>query len=73
VKPDQIVLWHDNDIVLTIENCYVMLLDDDTNPILPYRWIELETGQRFAELEGWHYRLKYGNEWITGWENFYES
>jgi hypothetical protein len=50
-----------------------MLLDDDTNPILPYRWIELETGQRFAELEGWHYRLKYGNEWITGWENFYES
>lgn len=73
MKPDQIVLWHDKDIVLTIDNCDATLVVDETNPSLPYRWIELETGQRFAELDGWHYRLKYKDKWVQGWENFYED
>jgi len=73
MKPDQVVLWNDKNIVLTIDNCDVTLVIDETNPSLPYRWIELETGQQFAELDGWHYRLKYKNKWIAGWEKFFEE
>jgi len=73
MKPKQVVLWHDNDIVLTIENCDVTLCIDNTDPILPYRWLELETGQKFAELDGWHYRLRYDKTWIIGWEEVYEK
>jgi hypothetical protein len=40
---------------------------------LPYRWLELETGQKFAELDGWHYRLRYDKTWIIGWEEVYEK
>jgi hypothetical protein len=72
-KPSEVVLWHDNDIILTIENCDVTLCIDNTDLMLPYRWLELETGQKFAELDGWHYRLKYGKTWITGWEEVYED
>ncbi len=72
-KPSEIVLWHDDNIVLTIENCDVTLYEDKTEPLLPYRWLELETGQKFAELDGWHYRLKYDKTWITGWEEVYEK
>jgi hypothetical protein len=72
-KPTKVILWHDNNIVLTIENCDVMLVEDDTNTILPYRWIELETGQQFAELDGWHYRMLIDGSWVTGWETVYEE
>jgi hypothetical protein len=72
-KPSQVILWHDNNIVLTIENCDVTLCVDDTNAILPYRWLELETGQKFAELDGWHYRILIDGNWATGWETVYEE
>jgi hypothetical protein len=72
-KPTEVVLWHDNNIVLNIENCDVTLCQDDTNPFLPYRWLELETGQKFAELDGWHYRIKMDEYWSTGWETIFEE
>jgi len=73
MKPDKVILWHDNNIVLTIDNCDVTLFTDDTSGMFPYRWIELETGQKFAELDGWHYRIQYGQSWVTGWEEYYEG
>ena len=72
-KPTSVVLWHDDNIVLTAENCDVTLCIDDTESMLPYRWVELETGHKFAELDGWHFIIKYGNKQITGWENYYEE
>ena len=73
MKPKQVVLWHDDNIVLTIENCDVTLYTDNTDPILPYRWIELETGHKFAELDGWHYIIKYKKSQVTGWDHYYEE
>lgn len=72
-KLEQLILWHDNNIVITVENCGFTLCQDDTNALLPYRWLELDTGQKFAELEGWHYRYKIGNWWKHGWETIYEE
>ena len=73
IKPTEVVLWHDKNIVLTIENCDVTLCVDSTDVTLPYRWLELETGQQFAELDGWHFIIKYGKGQVTGWENYYEE
>jgi hypothetical protein len=73
MKPKEIVLWHDNNIVINIENCEIYIKEDQTDSVIPYRWVELETGHRFAELEGWHYRIRDNDTWITGWENYYED
>lgn len=73
-RPNKVILWHDKNTILTIENCDVTLYTDDTDPMLPYRWLELDDlGQKFAELDGWHYRIQYGKTWVSGWEEYYED
>lgn len=72
-KPNEVILWHDKNIVLHIDNCDVTLFTDETDPKFPYRYLELETGQQFAELDGWHYRIRYKKTWVTGWEEVYEG
>jgi hypothetical protein len=74
MKPKQIILWHDDNRVLTIDGCDATLFTDETDPNLPYRWVELDTGHKFAELDGWHWRFQYNNNvWVSGWENYYEN
>ena len=72
IAPDEVILWNDNNIVITLQNCDITLVSEETDSILRYRYVELETGQRFAELDGWHYRIRYNKTWVHGWEHFYE-
>ena len=72
-KLKELILWHDNNIHITVENCNFDLCYDDTKSPFIYRWVELETGQKFAELDGWHYKVVYTDGSSgAGWERYYE-
>jgi len=73
MKPNEIILWHDNNIVLNIEGSDIKFGVDESDPNLPYRWVEIDTGHKFAELDGWHYRIRHGKDWTIGWEEVYED
>ena len=70
----RLILWHDNGTHITVEGGNFSVCQDTEQYPFTYRWVELDTGQVFNELDGWHYKINYyDGTYYLGWERYYEE